>query len=158
MQSDNGRIAIPQLPEHIGIVVKDIEKAIEFFCSTYNTGRVQVVGEYSPGKKDLIAGEPFKLKIATIELGAMTLELLQPVGEQESPWSKFLESNGEGLHHIAYRVSNVEEVISKLKERGIGILIGGYFNNRVGKWAYMNTGKNPGGVTIEVMDYSVSEG
>ena len=154
MASNAGAVGLPALPAHIGVVVKDIDKAIEFFRSTYDTRRWQVVGEYLPRKEDLIAGETFKLKIALIELGAVTLELLQPLGKEKSPWSQFLETNGDGLHHIAYRVSNFDEIISKLKEQEIGVLIGGY-TKEGGSWAYMNTGTKPGGVIIEIMDFSL---
>lgn len=155
IQSSAGTITLPPVPAHIGVVVKDIDKAIQFFRSTYDTGRVLVVGEYSAHKEDLIVGDPFKLKIALIELGTMTFELLQPVGKQISLWSQFLESNGDGLHHIAYRVSNVDEIISKFKKLGIGVIIRGYYRKESGNWVYMNTGTNPSGIIIEFVDFSL---
>lgn len=154
IQSYTGTVTLPPVPAHIGVVVKDLDKAIQFFRSTYDTGRVLVVGEYSAHKKDLIVGDPFKLKIALIELGTMTFELLQPVGEQISPWSQFLETNGDGLHHIAYRVSNVDEIISKFKKLGIGAIIRGYLKGS-GNWVYMNTGTNPSGIIMELLDFSL---
>jgi len=152
MQSDAGLIPIPSLPEHIGIVVRDIDKTIEFLSSTYAIGRSQIVGEYTPRNEELIVGRDFKVKVATVEMGSIKLELLQPL-EEKSIVAQFLKAKGEGLHHIAFFVSNFDEVISKLKAQGVEMLVGG----RVGglRWAYMNTDAKPGGIITEFSEFKV---
>jgi len=152
VQSDIGLIPIPPLPEHIGVVVRDIDKAIEFLSSTYAIGRSQIIGDYTPRNEELLAGRVFKVKLATVEMGSIKLELLQPLNE-ESILAQFLKSNGEGLHHIAFSVSNFDKVMSKLRAQGVEMLVGG----RVGglRWAYMNTGAKPGGIITEFLEFTV---
>jgi methylmalonyl-CoA/ethylmalonyl-CoA epimerase len=152
VKPDVGLIPIPSLPEHIGVVVRDVDKAVEYLSSTYAIGRVQFIGDYTPSNKDLLAGRDFKVKIATVELGSIKLELLQPLNE-ESILAQFLKRKGEGLHHIAFSVSNFDEVISKLRAQGVEMLLGGRVAGL--RWAYMNTGTKPGGIITEFLEFTV---
>jgi methylmalonyl-CoA/ethylmalonyl-CoA epimerase len=150
-------IDLPPMPSHLGIVTENIDRTVAFFCATLNVGRVKIIGEYAPSRDALVKGNPFRLKLALIKLGSMTLELLQPMEGRESPWFEFLENNGEGLHHIAYRVSNIDEVISDFAKKGIDITIGGQEPNSSKKWIYMNMGTNPGGLVIEIKNFDIWE-
>jgi methylmalonyl-CoA/ethylmalonyl-CoA epimerase len=68
---------------------------------------------------DLLVGEPFTLKVAWARLGTgpLVVELLQPV-EGRLAYAQFLETKGEGVHHIAFSVSNWGEMVSKFREQG----------------------------------------
>lgn len=65
MSSDTGAPVLPSNFYHIGIVVKDIDKAIEWLSSTWGLGPWQV-GDYSPQMDELMIGEPVSLKIIRI--------------------------------------------------------------------------------------------
>ena len=152
MQLEEGLIEIPSFPEHIGVVVRDAEKAIEYLSSTYKLSRSQIVGDYTPSNEELLAGKDFKVKVATAEMGSMKLEFLEPLNE-ESILAQFLRERGEGLHHIAFSVSNLDEVIAKLKAQGVEMLVGGRVEGL--RWAYMDTSGKPGGIITEFLEFSV---
>lgn len=152
MQPDTGLIPIPQLPEHIGVVVRDIDKTIQYLSSTYAIRSSQMVGNYTPSNEELLAGENFAVKVAIVEMGSLKLELLQPLNEK-SMLSQFLKSHGEGLHHIAFLISNLDEVISNFKAQGVEVLVGGCVGD--GRWVYMNTGVKPGGIITEFLEFTV---
>lgn len=144
MTSDIGLRALP-FPNHLGAVVKDADKTAEVL-SSIGIGPWQTF-EVSPTKDEMIVGEPFKMKVVWARLGeALVLELLQPL--TESHWSQFLETNGEGLHHIAFSISNYDEVVSKLQEQGGRMVAGSIQKGK--RWCYFDI--KPRGVIIELMD------
>ena len=53
--------------------------------------------------------------------GGTAIELLEPTSE-DSPISKFLEKRGEGIHHICYKVDDLESVLARLKEQGVRLI------------------------------------
>lgn len=91
MQSNTGAVALPA-PEHISIIVKDIDKTAEFLSLIWGLGP-WLTWEYSPGKDDISVGEPFTIKGAWAMLEPVVLELIQPIGGR-SIWSQFLETKG----------------------------------------------------------------
>jgi len=96
--------------DHIGIAIKSLEKASEFYTKFLGceTGGKETV----PDQKATVSFFPFK--DTTIEL----LEATDPDG----PIAKFIDSKGEGIHHIAFRVENIEECIEELKAKGVRLI------------------------------------
>lgn len=152
MRLEENLIEVPPFPEHIGLVVEDAERTIEYLASTYEISRFQIVGDYAPSNEELLAGKDFKVKVATVEMGSMKLELLEPLNE-ESILAQFLREKGEGLHHIAFSVSNLDKVIATLKAQGVEMLLGGLVEGL--RWVYMDTSKKPGGIITEFLEFSV---
>lgn len=95
---------------HLGIAVKDLEEAREFYRS--------VLGLES---SDPIIGGDGTIKVSMVEIGNTLIELLQPIGN-EGVIAKFLEKRGEGFHHICYEVEDINAEISSLKAAGLEIL------------------------------------
>ncbi len=93
--------------DHIGIVVKSIEEALKLYSGLLG---------FEPAGEEVI--EARGIKVCFINVGDTRIELLQPVRE-DSEISKFLETKGEGLHHLAYCVDNVQLYIDKAKELGL---------------------------------------
>ncbi|WP_143148358.1 methylmalonyl-CoA epimerase [Marinitoga hydrogenitolerans] len=93
--------------DHIGIVVKSIENALNLYK---NLLELEITGE------EIL--EDRGLKVAFIKVGDTRIELLEPLHEN-SEISGFLAKKGEGMHHIAYTVKNVSEMITKAKEFGL---------------------------------------
>ena len=146
MSADIHGMNLP-IPDHIGVVVKDADKTAKFLSSVWGVGPWQLI-DYTPRKEDMIVGEPFTLKIRFAKLGPTTLELLQPV-EGKSVWAEALETKGEGIQHIAFSISNWDEMVSKLQEQGAKMVASAF--SPVGKrWCYMDT--KPGGILFELMD------
>ena len=94
--------------DHIGIVVKDLEKAMK----VYSDGLGLSV-------KRIEQSEEFQVKIAFLPVGEVLVELIEPIGP--GAIRDYLNKHGEGLHHICYRVANInkamEKVGAKLKMR-----------------------------------------
>ena len=142
MPSDTGAVALPA-PSHISVVVEDIDKTMEFLSSVWGLGPWQTV-EISLGKGELTVGEPFRQRVAWAKLGSTTLELIQQL-EGGGPWPEFLKTKGEGLHHIGFSISNWDEMVSKLKQQGAKMVVGGIYQGK--RWCYFET--KPGGIVVE---------
>ena len=89
--------------DHIGIAVKSIEEALKLYSGLLG---------YQPKGEELL--EARGIKVCFIDVNGTKIELLQPIRE-DSEISKYLEKKGEGLHHLAYSVDNVQEMIDKAK-------------------------------------------
>ena len=74
------------------------------------------------------------------------LELIQPVSE--SLWSQFLKEHGEGIQHIAFGVSNYDEVVSRFLEHGYPMVTSASYKGL--RWCYFQT--QPGGMLVEFRD------
>ena len=140
------------LPNHVCIVVKDIEKASKFLSSILGPLGLGDwdIQETTQGKELVTVGEPFTIKLASAKWDAMkpvVLELIQPVAGN-SIWKQFIETKGEGLHHIAYGSSDYDSEIAKLKEHGGTMIAAGFFQGR--RWCYVDT--EPGGTVFEIME------
>lgn len=94
--------------DHFGLLVKDCEKATKIFDSLYGTIDWQYV-DYSFPKEVLFVGEPFEIKTANAVVDGKKLELIEPVSGENSYMMTYLRTNGEGLHHFAYRFDTEEE-------------------------------------------------
>lgn len=91
----------------VGIVVKDLEKALDLFT--------EVLG-VTPGRTDTY--ERYGMRYNLCSLGDLYIELIEST-DSEGPIAEFIEKRGEGLHHIALKVSDVEQVMAQMKEKGI---------------------------------------
>ena len=139
--------------QHVGVVVKDIKKAITYLESL-GIGPFMAPG-VEPGKppvftipfKGELHGKPaeWTVKISNTRVGESELELLQPSGG-ESALQEFLDNNGEGVHHIAYLVDDVKGELEKLKKLGVKVITSANLDTR--GFAYIETGV--GGIVIEI--------
>jgi hypothetical protein len=102
---------------------------------------------------ELETGEPFRVKTGRAPwVGEIVVELLQPI-EGTSVFSRFIETNGEGLHHVGFWVLNWDEIMEKLQEQGGKIIAGGFWKEKENaRWAYVYT--KPGGLILELLDKS----
>ena len=62
-----------------------------------------------------------KVKVAILQVGEVRIELLQPISG-DSPIAKFLEKKGEGIHHIAYLVTDIEGSLQRLEEQQVRLI------------------------------------
>jgi methylmalonyl-CoA/ethylmalonyl-CoA epimerase len=106
---------------HVSLVVKDLEEAIAYFQSL-GIGPF-IVPPVTP-TKEMWRGKPIpagSLKEVLCKMGEIWFQLCQPLGK-DSPWREFLDSKGEGVHHIGFMVEDVEEVEDKLTKKGVEIV------------------------------------
>ena len=95
--------------DHIGIAVKDLEKA----CDAFNQLNIKVAG------KELV--EEQKVKVAFLPVGDSELELLESTSP-DGPIARFIEKKGEGIQHIAFKVNNLEKMLEELKKEGVRLI------------------------------------
>jgi len=97
--------------DHIGIAVNKLEEAINLYRD--------VIGLRLEGKHVI---EEQKVRVAFFSTGGKTrIELLEPT-ESESSVAKFIAKRGEGVHHIALKVRNIEAVLEELKKKGLKLV------------------------------------
>lgn len=143
------KVKLPPV-EQIGIVVKDVDKAIEFYSSIFGWGPFHVreanmEGFTYRGKKGSC-----RLKIALAKSGPIEIELIQ-VLKGETPHTEFLRERGEGLQHLRFRVDDLDATLPELAKEGIYPV----FHQRVAPgvaFAYINSDKI-GGVMFELFEY-----
>ncbi|MDW7644060.1 MAG: methylmalonyl-CoA epimerase [Desulfuromonadales bacterium] len=95
---------------HIGIAVKSLENALPLYRD--------VMGMAFEGTEEVAEQ---KVRVAFLAVGESRIELLEPTSE-DSPVAKFLEKNGEGVHHIAYQVEHLEAVLADLAAQGVRLI------------------------------------
>jgi methylmalonyl-CoA epimerase len=144
---------VKQRLAHICILVKDIDRAIEHYANILGAVSPQLLQE-NVTKEERFAG---KDRYATAFFRAAgsgcDIQLLQPLDPQ-SPLYKRLEKHGEGLHHIAFASSHLEDTFQKLKKKEVS-LQGDQFifdaNAPDTRWVWIMP-QYAHGVLIEVMD------
>ncbi|MCC5929881.1 MAG: methylmalonyl-CoA epimerase [Cyclobacteriaceae bacterium] len=96
--------------EHLGIAVANLEESIKYYEN--------VLG-LSCYKIEEVADQ--KVKTAFFKIGDTKIELLESTSP-DGPIGKFIEKKGEGIHHIAFAVENLEEALSDVKEKGVQLI------------------------------------
>jgi len=92
--------------EHIGIAVNNLASANEMFAQLSDVGLLKIESVESEG-----------VKTSFFQVGESKIEFLEATSP-ESPIAKFIEKNGEGMHHIAFLVDDVKAAIEELKQKG----------------------------------------
>lgn len=96
--------------DHIGVAVPSIAEARKFF--------EEILGLAVTGTESV---EEQKVTVAFLPLGDTEVELLEPAG-RDGPVARFLEKNGPGIQHVAFRVDNLEAALAELKARGVRLI------------------------------------
>jgi len=96
--------------DHIGIAVKNLDETLKFYTDVLGLemGGTEVVEEQ-------------KVKVAFLPIGDTEVELLESTSE-DGPIAKFIEKNGEGVQHIAFKVDDIEEAIAYMQEKGMRMI------------------------------------
>jgi methylmalonyl-CoA/ethylmalonyl-CoA epimerase len=96
--------------EHIGIAVKSIEESLPYWEGVLGL-KCYAIEEVADQK----------VKTAFFKVGQTKIELLEST-DPEGPVGKFIEKKGEGVHHIAFAVENIEEALLEAKEKGVRLI------------------------------------
>ncbi len=130
-------LALPP-PDQIGVVVRDVQKAIEAYTELFQWGPFEVVEREYTESTSTYRGKPanFKYRIAYAQLGPIQLEMIQPL-RGKTIYDEFLETRGEGFHHFGVLIDHIEERVAAMKQLGIEVLQSGKRPGR--KYAYMDT-------------------
>ena len=100
----------PSHIEHIGIAVANLESAIAMYEKIFGLECYNI--EEVPDQR---------VRTAFFILGDTKIELLEST-DPEGPIGKFIEKRGEGIHHIAFAVTNIEEHLKRAEEQGVKLI------------------------------------
>lgn len=128
--------------DHIGIAVKSIKASLPYYTETLGLKLIHM--EEVPSEK---------VRVAFIDSGNVTLELLQPLDESSTIHS-FIEKKGEGIHHVAFGVTGIQDRLDELKEKGVRLIQETAKAGAHGAQVAFIHPKASGGVLYELVDKS----
>ena len=146
----------PRLPGlfHIGWVVRDCAAAQRELSTRLGAGPFVSAGKEARFDQALVHGKPtpFSLRIAFGVLGGVLLELLEPL-DHRSPHAEFLDTHGEGMHHLAYLVPDFDEQLAAIRgaRPEADLLIDGTGPGNPVRWVYLDASAAHGTV-IELLE------
>ncbi|MFB3920170.1 MAG: VOC family protein [Terriglobia bacterium] len=139
----------------VGWVVKDLDRVVAYWeklglKNIHRDGVQEFPDVTYRGKK-----APLSMKMAFADIGGVQIEWIQPV-KGKSVYDEFLSRHGDGVHHLAYAVSNpaqLEEQKKYFEGKGVEIVQYGSWEGDKGKglFAYLDTAAKGGGLTIELV-------
>lgn len=130
----------------VGFVVRDIEESKVKFAAFFGVeppahfdgGKFEVTGTTVNG----VPAPKANCLMAFFDVGAgIQIELIQPNGEK-SAWQDYLDEHGEGIHHIAFNVKNMDEKIKACENFGMVTLQRGKYGDGNGEYTYLDATKD----------------
>lgn len=131
---------------HIGIAVKSISSAIPFFVNLLNLSFV---------KTETILSQ--HVRVAFLQAGSVAIELLEPLSS-EGAVSRFIQKNGEGVHHLAFSTPDLERRIANIRSKGFTFVGNPPNPGAEGKKTAFLHPQNTHGVLIELIENSRNAG
>lgn len=95
---------------HVGIAVRSIDAALPYYENALGL---------SCSRRETVESQ--QVKVAFLPIGEVTLELLEPTSP-ESPIAKFIEKNGEGIHHIAFQTDGIDRQLTQAANAGVRLV------------------------------------
>ncbi len=143
-------LASPALCQ-VGIIVKDIEKSVKAYSQLFGVPEppISLTDGYEQAQTTY-HGQPSQAlaKLAFFDLGQVSIELIEPVGEP-STWKEHLDARGESVHHLAFFVKGTDGVVRKLEAQGIPLIQQGHYTG--GMYTYLDSVRQLG-VTLELLE------
>jgi methylmalonyl-CoA/ethylmalonyl-CoA epimerase len=149
---------LPHSVLQIAIVVDDVEKYLARYAKLFGieTPGTTVTGSHEE-TQSLYRGEPTegRARVGYIPLENILLEFIEPI-EGPSVWQDYLEQKGNGIHHLAFIVNGVKQVIDDLEDFGLPLLQHGNFAAAgaapSGRYAYLQ-GLDKLGFDVELLEF-----
>ncbi len=135
----------------IGLITRNIEDAVQAWAAVLGVPAPPIVitdtveraqTEYNG------QSTPARAKLAFFDLGSISLELIEPLGEP-STWHDQLAAHGPSLHHIAFEVKGMSERLAALAARGLPLIQRGEYTG--GRYAYTDGSESLGAI-IELLE------
>ena len=128
--------------DHIGIAVSNIEESIAYYTNVLGLKLLKIEEV-----------ETQQVKVAFIDAGNVKIELLEPMSEKSAVHG-FIEKRGQGIHHVAFGVTNIDERMKQLREQGVCLLSEGPLPGAGGAQVAFLHPKDSFGVLYELCDKS----
>ncbi len=126
--------------DHIGVAVEDLDESIALYRDR--------LGMREQHRETV---EEFGVEAALLEIGDAHVELLTPI-QSDSAVARFLEKNGPGMHHVAYRTADIDAALERMTKAGVRMIDEqartGIRDSRV---AFVHP-KSTGGVLTEIVE------
>ncbi|MCL5997978.1 MAG: VOC family protein [Chloroflexi bacterium] len=135
----------------IGLVVRDIEKSARAYADVFGVPVPPVnLTDSLEHAHTQYRGQPSeaRAKLCFFKCGQVSIELIEPVGAP-STWQEFLDTHGEGVHHIAFEIKGMDEKIIYLTDKGVPLIQRGDYTG--GRYAYTD-GEPRLGVLLELLE------
>ena len=131
--------------DHIGIAVRSIDRALEFYRDALGA---------EPVRRERV--EPEEVEAAILPAGGGRIELLEPTSP-DSVIARFLERRGEGMHHLALQVEDIEAAVAAVRRSGRRLVVD---KIQIGAEGYRYVFVHPactGGVLLELVERSAAK-
>lgn len=136
----------------VGIIVKDIEKSARHWSNLLGEGKVPDIFLAAESKQNPTEYHGKRTsasaRLCFFQLDNITIELIEPVGGP-STWQEFLDSKGEGIHHIAFNIKGMKTYIKSFEDHGIPMVQHGGWDT--GEYSYMD-GSSSLALIIELLE------
>lgn len=99
-----------ELIDHIGVATDDLDASLALYEGTF---------EMPVAHRETVSEQG--VEAVLLDVGPCHVELLKPLGP-DTPVGKFLERNGAGLHHVAYRVADIDATLGQLADAGVELI------------------------------------
>jgi methylmalonyl-CoA/ethylmalonyl-CoA epimerase len=123
----------------VGLIVRNVEQTAKAYADVFGldvpqwflTDPEEVAHTRYRGESTLA-----RAKLAFFDMGSIQLELIEPVGGP-STWQEFLDTRGEGVHHVAFRITGMAEQVAYLEDKGMPLVQRGDYMG--GRYAYIDS-------------------
>jgi methylmalonyl-CoA/ethylmalonyl-CoA epimerase len=123
--------------DHLGIAVKSLDQTVPLYEKAFG---------FPCQHREEVPSQ--KVRTAFFHVGEVHLELLEPT-DPESPIAKFIEKNGEGIHHIAFATDNILGQLAQARQAGVRLIHEQPFEGAAGKMVAFLHPKSTHGVLTE---------
>jgi methylmalonyl-CoA/ethylmalonyl-CoA epimerase len=127
--------------DHIGIAVRDLDEAIARYTALCGHG---------PDHLEEVASQ--KVKVAMFAVGESRVELLMATAP-DSPIAKFIDQRGESMHHLCFKVPNLQQALARMQATEIEIISGAGGEGAAGSRVAFLHPKSLMGVMVELVEY-----
>lgn len=124
----------------VGIVVRDIDRAIEEFSRLFGVPQPDVIitDPYESARTQYQRQPtPARARLAFFSMGPVALELIEPI-DGPSTWQDHLDRKGPGIHHIAFMVEGTDQMVDSLQQKGATLVQQGDYTG--GRYTYLESG------------------
>lgn len=126
----------------VGIVVRDLERSTGLLSKIFGIGPFHFIEwPNRPESRYFFRGnrERIKIRQAFVQVGALELELIQPLEGENNAYKQFLDERGEGIHHILFETQDMDGTVRLVKEQGVEVLQNGDGIRPGTRWALLDT-------------------
>jgi methylmalonyl-CoA/ethylmalonyl-CoA epimerase len=124
--------------DHVGIAVRDLDRATE---------RFRKLTDFTILAEEVVPSQ--QVVVRFLQHGEFKIELVQSTTPQSSI-ARFIEKRGEGIHHLAFRVKQIDQEMQRLREEGLEILQDRPILGAMNKWIFFIHPRSMGGTLVEI--------